>query len=159
MLALALYLLAIHYPTPQLGQLDAPRPKLKQFVVYASEAQVIPAGKPSVLELRFRVQPGYHVNSHKPNSDLQIPTEVLLQPQPDLHLEPAQYPPGQTYTLTFDPTEKLNVYTGDFTVKLPVLAQPGTHQLHGQLKYQACDQAACYPPKTLPLDILFTAKQ
>jgi hypothetical protein len=23
--------------------------------------------------------------------------------------------------------------------------------IHGQLKYQACDKAACYPPKTVPV--------
>jgi len=28
----------------------------------------------------------------------------------------------------------------------------------GTLRYQACDQAACYPPKSLPVEVIFTAK-
>ncbi len=28
---------------------------------------------------------------------------------------------------------------------------PGKYVLRGNLKYQACDNAACYPPKQLPV--------
>ncbi len=142
----------------QLGELDAPRPKPKQFVVYASEAQVVPAGKPAVLELRFRVQDGYHVNSHHPSSELEIPTALELAGDAGVQLRTAQYPAGKTYSLALDPSEKLDVYSGEFAVKLPVVAKAGSHTLHGALKYQACDRAACYPVKTLPLDVVFTAQ-
>lgn len=142
----------------QLGQLDAPRPKPKQLVVFASEAQMLPAGRPSFLELRFRVQDGHHVNSHHPASELEIPTAVDLSPEAGVQLQAAQYPPGKTYTLASDSTDKLDVYTGDFTVRLPVTAKAGSHELHGTLRYQACDRAACYPVKTLPLDVVFTAQ-
>jgi hypothetical protein len=50
------------------------------------------------------------------------------------------------------------VYVDGFTVKLPVIATPGTHELHGTLHYQACDHAACYPPRSLPIAVPFTAK-
>jgi hypothetical protein len=62
------------------------------------------------------------------------------------------------YSFSFDPTEKLDVYAGDFTMKLPVVAAAGEHTVSGVLRYQACDNAACYPPKTLPVQVLFTAK-
>jgi hypothetical protein len=29
---------------------------------------------------------------------------------------------------------------------------PAEYAVHGTLKYQACDNAACYPPKRLPVD-------
>ena len=45
-----------------------------------------------------------------------------------------------------------------FTVKLPVVADTGTHTVDGTLRYQACDHAACYPPKSLPVQVIFTAK-
>lgn len=142
----------------QLGQLDAPRAKPKQFVVYASDAQVVTAGKPAYLELRFRVEEGYHVNSHHPSSELEIPTAMELVPEAGVELRPPQYPAGKTYTLAFDPSEKLDVYSGEFTVRLPVTAKAGSHELHGTLRYQACDRAACYPVKTIPLDVVFTAR-
>ena len=56
----------------------------------------------------------------------------------------------------FDPTEKLSVYSGEFTLAVVVRplvhVVPGKYMLHGQLKYQACDNAACYPPKQLPVE-------
>jgi hypothetical protein len=47
------------------------------------------------------------------------------------------------------------VYTGDFTVDVvvrPLHSVPkGKYTIRGTLKYQACDNAACYPPKQLPV--------
>lgn len=142
----------------QMVDLDAPRPKAKQLVVYASEAQVVTAGKLAVLELRFRVQDGYHVNSHHPASELEIPTAVEVAPDAGVRVETVQYPAGKPYTLALDPSQTLDVYTGEFALRLPVVAKAGSHELHGALRYQACDRAACYPVKTLALDVVFTAK-
>ena len=43
-------------------------------------------------------------------------------------------------------------------MKVPVVAEAGKHTIDGTLRYQACDHAACYPPKTLPVQVIFTAK-
>ncbi|HWW98974.1 MAG TPA: protein-disulfide reductase DsbD N-terminal domain-containing protein [Edaphobacter sp.] len=142
----------------QMGNLDAPAPKPKSFVVYAAEQQNVPAGKRSVLELHFRVVDGFHVNSHTPKSELLIPTQITFQQAAGVKAEAVQYPAGTSYSFSFDPTEKLDVYTGAFTVKVPVVADAGTHTVDGTLRYQACDHAACYPPKSLPLQVIFTAK-
>jgi hypothetical protein len=73
-------------------------------------------------------------------------------------LATVEFPAGTSYSLAADPSEKLDVYTGAFTVKLPVVAEPGEHTVDGTLRYQACDKAACYPPKNLPVRVVFTAK-
>lgn len=138
--------------------LGRPAPKTKSYVVYAAEPQEVLAGKRSVLELHFRVMDGFHVNSHTPKSELLIPTQITLQPAAGVRAEAVEYPAGTTYSFSFDPSEKLDVYSGPFTVKLPVVAETGTHTVMGTLRYQACDHAACYPPKNLPVQILFTAK-
>jgi hypothetical protein len=66
------------------------------------------------------------------------------------------YPEGKDMSFPFAPDEKLNVYTGDFAVTMTVrplhTVQPGKYAIHGDLKYQACDNAACYPPKHLPVE-------
>jgi hypothetical protein len=142
----------------QMGNLDAPAAKAKSYVVYAAEEQIVKAGKRSVLELRFHVVDGFHVNSHTPKSDLLIPTKITLPPAAGVKAEAAEYPAGTSYSFSFDPTEKLDVYAGDFTVKVPVVAGAGTHTVDGTLRYQACDHAACYPPKSLPVQVIFTAK-
>jgi len=141
----------------QMGSADAPV-KAKTYVVYAAESQTVPAGKSAVLELRFHVVEGFHVNSHTPKSELLIPTAVKLDAADGVKVGALEYPPGTTYSFSFDPTEKLDVYAGDFTVKMPVVAASGEHTVSGVLRYQACDNAACYPPKTLPVQVLFTAR-
>jgi DsbC/DsbD-like thiol-disulfide interchange protein len=140
----------------QIG-MDAPA-KPKEYVVYAAEPQNIPAGRPSTVELRFHMVPGYHVNSHTPKSELLIATTLTLQPAAGVKAGSLEYPAGKPYSFSFDPSEKLDVYMGEFTVKLPVVASAGEHTLDGSLKYQACDNASCYPPRTLPVKIVFTAK-
>ncbi len=145
------------YAQAQLGQMDSPaRPKA--YVLFAAEAQTIAAGKQSDVELRFHLLPGYHVNSHTPKSQMLIPTVLTLQPANGVKASPLEYPAGQPYSFSFDPSDKLDVYAGDFTIKFPVVATAGQHQVDGSLKYQACDNASCYPPRTLPVKIVFTAK-
>lgn len=142
----------------QLGQLDAPAKAPRQRVAYVAEAQTVAAGKRAVLELHFKVEDGFHVNSHKPKSELQIPTAISLGLSDGVKAGAAEYPAGQEYSFSFDPSEKLDVYSNDFVVKVPVFAAAGQHEMKGELKYQACDKAACYPPRTLPVDVVFTAK-
>jgi hypothetical protein len=139
----------------QLGS-DAAKPK--GYITYAAEPQVVKAGKPGVVELHFRVRDGFHVNSHTPKSELLIPTAVKLESAEGVKASDVVYPAGTSYSFAFEPKEKLDVYSGAFTVKLPVVATAGEHTINGTLRYQACDNAACYPPKTLPLQVLFTAK-
>ena len=145
---------------PLAAQVDlaAPAVKARQYVAYASEAQVVPAGKRGVLELHFQVLPGFHVNSHLPKGDLLLPTSVKLGEAAGVRLATAEYPAGTSFSFAFDPTEKLDVYAGAFVVRVPVIAAAGEHELKGSLEYQACNTAACYPPKSLAVDVLFTAK-
>ena len=79
---------------------------------------------------------------------MDLPTDIVLGK--------IQYPEGKDLTFPFSPDEKLNVYSGDFTVTMNVrplhTVQPGKYAIHGELKYQACDNAACYPPKKLPVN-------
>ncbi len=141
----------------QIGAMDAP-PKPKQYVVYASEQQMVKAGKKSFVELRFSVMDGYHVNSHTPKSELLIPTNLALKPAAGVTAGAAEYPKGQEYSFSFSPGEKLDVYAGTFTVRVPVEVAAGEHTVDGTLRYQACDHAACYPPKTLPVSVVVVGK-
>ena len=61
----------------QLGSMSAPE-RSKQHVAYVAEAQTIGAGRPAVLALHFRIDDGFHVNSHTPKSEFLIPTALTL---------------------------------------------------------------------------------
>ena len=142
----------------QFGTLDAVSARAKQFVSYAAEQQVVLAGKRAVLELRFRVSDGFHVNSHTPKSKLLLRTQVQLDPAAGVKAGTIIYPPGKEYIFSFEPKEKLDVYTQEFVVSVPVEVARGTYVLKGSLQYQACDQALCYPPKSLPFEVAFKAQ-
>jgi hypothetical protein len=119
------------------------------------DAVTVALGRSTPLTLNFHIKPGFHVNSHQPTNPELIPTEVRFTPPPDLVIAKVQYPAGVLTSFPFDPSEKLSVYTGDVTVKALVLTAPkataGPYTVHGELKYQACDNNACYPPKRLPI--------
>jgi hypothetical protein len=142
----------------QAGALRTPAARTTSYIIYDAEAQSVKAGVRSVLEMRFRVADGFHVNSHTPRSEFLIPTRIEFQPAAGVKAETAVYPAGVSYSFSFDPANKLDVYTGDFTVKLPVVAAEGQHTIQGALTYQACDKAACYPPRSLPVQVIFSAK-
>ncbi|MDP9267581.1 MAG: protein-disulfide reductase DsbD N-terminal domain-containing protein [Acidobacteriota bacterium] len=115
----------------------------------------VAAGKPAILELDFRVQRGMHVNSSAPKSEFLIPTKIRFMPPTDLMVGRVAYPAGEELALAFSPKDKLSVYSGDFRITAQVSASrsatTGPYTVHGELKYQACNDKACFPPKTLPI--------
>lgn len=136
--------------------LESARLKATQRVTAAPVGAVtVAAGKSTEVELPFRVAPGYHINSNKPTSELLLPTVVTLSPPTNIAVGNSRYPPGQDKSFSFSRNEKLNVYTGDFAVTALVTparnTPPGTYRVHGALKYQACDDRACYPPGQVPV--------
>ena len=112
-------------------------------------------GKPATVPLSFRVASGYHINSNKPKSEFLIPTVLKVEATTDIIIGRTTYPDGQDMSFAFAPDEKLNVYTGDFEVDVLVrplrVVEKGKYIVRGTLKYQACDNSACYPPKQLPI--------
>ncbi len=135
------------------------RQQQREYVTYAAEPAIVAAGKRAVVEVHLVVADGYHVNSHVPKSELLIPTAAKLEPQDAaVRMEPVEYPRGMSYSFATDPGEVLDVYSGAVVLRVPVIAAAGDHVLKGTLRYQACDQKACYPPKTLVLAVPFTAR-
>jgi hypothetical protein len=114
-----------------------------------------PRAQPTMVDLNFRVPPGYHINSNTPKSEFLIPTALKMDLPTDIILGKIEYPAGEDASFPFSPGEKLSVYSGDFTIALAVhplkSVVPGKYVMHGVLRYQACDNAACYPPKNLPV--------
>ena len=111
--------------------------------------------KQTTVSLSFRVAPGFHINSNAPKDEFLIPTALKMDPPTDIVLGKIEYPEGKDVAFPFSPDTKLNVYSGDFTINLSVhpLASvvPGKYAMRGVLRYQACDNAQCFPPKTLPV--------
>jgi hypothetical protein len=126
-------------------------------VVYLYPEQVtIPAGKPTTVELHFRIAPGLHINSHSPSEDELIPTTLSIPEGSGARLDGAVYPPGTDFRLPIDPSIKLSVYSGEFVIQARIVAAVGDHLVQARLRYQACDNHACMPPRTItaPIDLI-----
>jgi len=126
-------------------------------VQYLFPEQVsVTAGKPILLALHFRIAQGLHINSHTPSEDYLIPTTFSIPGGVGVRLDAATYPAGTAMTLPADPTTKLSVYTGEFIIQARIVATPGDHLVQAKLRYQACDQNQCLPPKTIavPIDVI-----
>jgi hypothetical protein len=133
----------------------------KQYVTQITSPHVSVAGAKTVaVELKFAIQPEMHINSNHPNTENLIPTKLVLNLPTDLSVVKTIYPAGKDFSFAFDPSEKLNVYSGEFPITLHVRpahgAMAGPLKVHGELQYQACNDRACFPPKKLPVDFEVT---
>ena len=136
------------------SQTPGKAPSITMAAVPLTTAQ---RAKATMVNLNFRVPSGYHINSNTPKSEFLIPTALKMDLPTDIILGKIEYPAGEDASFPFSPDEKLSVYAGDFTIAVAVhplhSVVPGKYVMHGVLRYQACDNAACYPPKALPLSL------
>ncbi|MGA2962135.1 MAG: protein-disulfide reductase DsbD domain-containing protein [Candidatus Korobacteraceae bacterium] len=116
------------------------------------EPVTIQPGKSATLNMRFRINAGFHINSNKPTQEILIPTTVKLSPPADVLVGKLEYPAGEQMALPFMPEEKLSVYSGTFDVKGVLkttrAVSRGTYRVRGELRYQACSDRQCFPPHT-----------
>jgi hypothetical protein len=122
------------------------------------EQITIPAQKSTPVDLHFRVADGLHINSHNPHEKSFIPTSLAVAETSALKISAVDFPAGTDYAFAFAPSEKLSVYSGEFTLKAHLTAPAGNYMLQGLLRYQACDSRSCYPPKTIPVAVDVIAK-
>lgn len=140
--------------TPLLAQETLGR-KLPSVTLIPPGVTNISKGKANTVKLEFQVGSGFHINSNKPSAEYMIPTVLRLDAPTDIVVGRITYPAGEEMSFPFAPNEKLSVYSGDFTLAVMVRplsgVLPGKYEFRGQMRYQACDHAACYPPKNLPV--------
>lgn len=128
----------------------------RSFVSFQSAGPVsVAVGHKAPVTFTFRVENGFHINSNKPMTEELIPTQMHFTLPGEIAIGKVTYPAGQLMSFPFDPTQKLSVYSGDVVIHAMVIvpqdSSPGPLTVHGELKYQACDNNACYPPKKLPM--------
>jgi hypothetical protein len=106
-----------------------------------------------VMDARVTVQlrNGYHVNSNTPADDYLIPLRLTWAAAP-LEVAATVYPKPRMEKYTFS-SKPVSVFTGDFDIlthlKVPESVIQGPGVLVGKLRYQACNDNSCLPPKTI----------
>jgi thioredoxin:protein disulfide reductase len=130
--------------------------QMGQVLTVAPPARII-AARGSVVSARLsvRVQPGYHVNSNTPNDNYLIPLRLSWGDSP-LEVREIIYPQPRMQNFSFS-TKPVSVFAGDFEIvcrfAVPAGAPIGTRFLPGKLRYQACNDSSCLPPKVLEVKL------
>ncbi len=134
-------------------------PAKKGHVTLVSDEVDVVVGKEQFVELRFRVEPGFHINSHTPKDPLLIPTALKLDAGHGVEVQGREYPKGAGFKLgQGTDAQTLDVYQGEFRVRVRMVADAGNSTMSGVLHYQACDDAACFPPKNLDVKVAVVGK-
>jgi DsbC/DsbD-like thiol-disulfide interchange protein len=110
------------------------------------------------VKIPMAVKEGYHVNSNKPNEEYLIPLKVTWTSLGALEGGAVTYPKPESVKYEFS-EQPLSVYTGAFDLvanfKVASNAAAGPGAATGKLRYQACSNRACYPPKTVEITVSY----
>jgi DsbC/DsbD-like thiol-disulfide interchange protein len=94
---------------------------------------------------------GFHINSNRPLAKFLIPTSLKIEAPGGIRVGPVSYPRALIRSFSFSP-DKLSVYEGRavlrFNVTIPANFSSGITELRVRLKYQSCNDEACFPPAT-----------
>ncbi|MGD1070892.1 MAG: hypothetical protein ABSB15_12185 [Bryobacteraceae bacterium] len=120
-------------------------------------------GSATAITVKASLPAGYHANSDKPTESYLIPLTLKWTGGP-LQMDSIAYPQPKFERFPFQqPNDKpLAVVTGEFSIttkfKVPASASTGPAEETGVLRYQACDNKACYPPKNVPVNVTVTVE-
>lgn len=125
------------------------------LTIAPSQRLTIHRGGTADFSLKADLQPGFHVNSNMPGDEYLIPIKLTWNKEP-LEAEDVMYPKPQMEKLSFSP-KPISVYTGTFEIgtrfKAPANAAPGMAFMNGKLRYQACNNKECLPPRTVDVHV------
>jgi len=105
--------------------------------------------------VHVEIAPGWHINSDAPLDEFLVPTSVEAKAEGCEFGKPGYPRPERVHSDAMGGDVLL--FSGAFDVVLPFLKKPSSRNADGPggprtivtLKYQACDQATCYPPKEI----------
>lgn len=115
-------------------------------------------GKAARATVVLSIPAGLHVNSAYPNSEYAIATRVKATSN-GAKIGTVSYPRGKDRKFSFSEST-INVYEGraafGFNVTVPAGFKGNSISVRVAVKYQACTEEVCYPPKTK--EITLTAR-
>jgi thiol:disulfide interchange protein DsbD len=117
---------------------------------------------PEVVQGTFRVgggaavaeitiAPGWHVNGAAPRDGFLVPTKLDVAVPDGLRAGPIEYPPPVERTLEVSGGKPVLLYEGRVAFRVPLEGTATDGAVTATLRYQACSDERCLPPRTLAL--------
>ena len=119
------------------------------------EPLAAPRGQTVTATIGIVLKPGYHINCDQPADDYLIPFRLTWEAGA-LRALGVEYPEPKQENYSFS-DKPLSVFTGDFEVvtrfAVPATASAGRSVMRGKVRYQACTDKLCLPPKTVAFEL------
>ncbi len=146
------FLVLIASSGASIAQMGAPRVEVRTFL------ETDGAHPGGVLKTAFEVRlpRGYHVNSREPLDEYLIPTRLELEVPEGVSVRQTVYPEAIELRTSFS-DKPLSVYEERFLIGATLAVgnnvEPGERVITGTLRYQACDDKACYRPTSKKIEL------
>src|SRR5262245_7608799 len=107
---------------------------------------------PREAQVEVTIASGWHVNAHEPRDPFLIPTTLAVTPPAGVTAGEVAWPHGVERRLAFGGDKPLLLYEGKLPLAVPLSGAPtDLRTVRASLRYQACDDTRCLPPRTLDL--------
>ena len=119
-------------------------------------ANNIQRGRNVQATLVMDIPSGYHVNSSRPLEKFLIATQVKVEAPTGIRVGPVSYPRAVLRSFKFS-KNRVSVYEGRatmrFSVSVPRDVATGSKEIKVRLRYQSCNDEACFPPQSRELSL------
>jgi len=150
--ALFLFIVTLALLTPA-NTYSTPSPQSAQEVnVYGSiSPDKVRKGRIAKAIVTMEIPQGLHVQSSKPLDKFLVATKLDVETPAGMRVGPISYPRAVMRNLKFS-KGAVSVYEGKavirFNVTVPANYSSGSGEIKGKLRFQACNDDACFPPIT-----------
>ncbi len=114
-------------------------------------ADKVKRGRAAQASVVIDIPSGLHVQSNKPLDKFLIATKLDVEAPQELRVGPVSYPRALVRKLKFSKTP-VAVYEGRtvlrFNVTVPASFPANSAEVKAKLRFQACNDDACFPPQT-----------
>ena len=114
-------------------------------------ADKVKRGRAAQASVVIDIPSGLHVQSNRPLDKFLIATKLEVEAPQGLRVGPVSYPRALVRKLKFSKTP-VAVYEGRavlrFSITVPANFSSNSAELKAKLRFQACNDDACFPPQT-----------
>ena len=123
-----------------------------KIIVTPPDPLVVKHGASANQDTKVTVVPGFHVNNDKPKDEYLIPLKLTWTGP--LEAGTIEYPKAEEIKVG---GQTLVVLTGSFLIhtnfKAPASLAPGSTNMTGKLRYQACNNEMCFRPSSVDVKL------
>jgi thiol:disulfide interchange protein DsbD len=125
----------------------------------SSATEKLAPGSRFQVSVTITIPAPWHINANPAGDEALIPTTLQWQTPPGITIDQIKYPAGKQTKVDWS-DKPIGLYDGRVRILTEASIDPttpaGPIKLTGKLRYQACDDATCFAPQSVPVSIELT---